>query len=756
MIKTTKRNLLAAALVAAGMMTTVNAAETTPKLELGGERLKPGAVLELTDGVPDWRELFRADFTLHTRVKPDGDRFGDGIMFSWRSLENRLHMGALLGCQPINRDSFRMLYFFIDMPKGDVTGMTSRQIAGNSRRGYIGVPLWPEIEPINEKGWHDIIVRTQGNFIEIFIDGVVRAKKNVAASPRVQANTMFPRTVYADRSWTAVGGEADGRLPFPGEIDGFRAWDRALSDDEIKELSGGVFQGNYDRPFGWNQLGLFPNDWSYEKRKEWIDQQCLRMQRELIANEPFYPRFHPTFVTDTYNHMTIHAKGKTHLVPYFGFGYWNSFPIWDNWAFGHLVSDDGVRWKTVEQIWKLPSLNGTLYEEKKTGEVLGLLGWAGPDFQRFSLDRKMNVIRAEDDDLLKWSQHERSPLNVYEPEGWVGQDCDIFEQDGAYYMVAACKSFHGDPEKRSDIHLYRSDNLLDWEYVGLFYSGSNEGYGTEALHIFPIEDKLVMTGCHRIDLDAGYLIGTMRDGRFVPDVPLGERNGLFRFNYESPAERKTLPPTVWTVVDAKGRHVANQWLWFNAYSRKYGVRESMRRGWNGSSYSLSQEVKLLSDGSVGLFPLPEYAELRKPDSHRSTSGLNDGKSETLTGPAWLDLVAKWNGEGESVTLVLSKGGKDEVRIVYEDGKGVRLAPSAGSPAFIRNRDFVPVAFDDADKEIRVFLDGLFTEVYVAGRFFGFKWHNEAPGEVTARFEKIGGTAELESLDLWEMGSCWVK
>jgi hypothetical protein len=631
--------------------------------------------------------------------------------------------------------------------------MTGAQAMQNSRRGYIGAPLWPQVEPLEEKGWHDVIVRTKGNFIEIFIDGVVRAKKTVAACPIVKADTMFPKTVYGNRAWTAVGGEADGRLPFPGEVAAFRAWDRALEDHEIKELSGGVFQAKYDRPFGWNQLGLFPNDWSYEKRKAWIDRGCQRVQRELIVDEPFYPRFHPTFVTDTYNHMTIHAKGRSHLVPYFGFGYWNAIPIWDNWAFGHLVSEDGVRWKMVEQISKLPSINGTLYEEKKSGEVLGLLGWAGPDYDRFALDRKLNVIRAEDDDLLKWSPHERSRLTPHEPEGWLGQDCDVFERNGTYYMAATGKNGQGDPKRRPEIQLYRSNNLLDWEYLGVFYRGDREDHATEALHVFPLGKKLVMSGGHRIDLDTAYLIGTMKDFQFVPDVPRGQREGRFRWNFESPAESR-YSGCFWTVVDAKGRRVANQWLYFNAYQRKHGIRESMRRGWNGSSYSLSQEVKTLADGTVGLFPLPEYAELRKPESHCTTSSLNNGKSETLTGPAWLDVVARWQGADESVALVLSKGGKDEVRVIYEAGKGVRLEPVAGSTAFLRNRDSVPVAFDGTNKEIRVFLDGLFTEVYVAGRFFGFLWHNDSPGEVKVRFERTGGNAELTSLDLWEMGSCW--
>lgn len=266
-----------------------------------------------------------------------------------------------------------------------------------------------------------------------------------------------------------------------------------------------------------------------------------------------------------------------------------------------------------------------------------------------------------------------------------------------------------------------------------------------------------MTGCHRIDLDTGYLIGTMRDGKFVPDVPRGQRGGRFLWNFESPVDSR-YAGHMWSVPDGQGRRVINQWLYFNAYRLKYGIRESMRRGWNGSSYMLSQETRLLADGTVGLFPLFEYAGLRKAESHRSATGVKDGKSETLTGPAWLDIVAKWKGEGESVALVLvlSKGGKDEVRIVYESGQGVMLAPSAGSTAFVRNREPVSVAFDGADKEIRVFLDGLFSEVYVAGRFFGFPWHNDAPGEVTARFERAGGDAELVSLDLWEMGSCWVK
>ena len=97
----------------------------------------------------------------------------------------------------------------------------------------------------------------------------------------------------------------------------------------------------------------------------------------------------------------------------------------------------------------------------------------------------------------------------------------------------------------------------------------------------------------------GLLHDSRRDERHprqpAADVPRGGPRERFRWNFESPVESR-YAGHFWTVVDAKGRRVANQWLYFNAYQMKYGIRESMRRGWNGSSYSLSQEVRLLPDG----------------------------------------------------------------------------------------------------------------------------------------------------------------
>jgi len=53
-------------------------------------------------------------------------------------------------------------------------------------------------------------------------------------------------------------------------------------------------------------------------------------------------------------------------------------------------------------------------------------------------------------------------------------------------------------------------------------------------------------------------------------------------------------------------------------------------------------------------------------------------------------------------------------------------------------------------------NGGLTEIYVASRFFGFRWFTDKPGDVEVRFERTDDKAKLVSLDLWEMDSCWVK
>lgn len=726
---------------------------SSPVVDLGAAAAARSTAVPLDGWRVDWPAFFQKDFTLYTRFRPRGERWAEGTIFSWRQLVDGKNVGAVLGVQPLNRDSLRMLYFFVDVTTADLGDKTAPERMQLSRMAFIMMPLWPEVEPFAEQGWHEVVIRARHPHLEIFVDGVVRAKKLFASCPIVKGDTVFPREIHGERHWTAVGGEEDGQRRFPGDIGAFRVWDRALADEEVKNLSGGVFQGNYDRPFGWNQLGLFPNEWSYERRKAWLDGKNRRMHHDLINHEPFYPRFHPTLLADTYNHSTLFAKGKYHLFPYFGWGYWNAFPIWDNWAFGHLISEDGVHWKMVEQVWKLPSINGTFYEERKSGVVYGLLGWAGPDFTRFSQEKAVNVIRAEDDDLVNWRRDEKSPLVLPQPEGWVGGDCDVFEREGRYYLIATAKNGTSTEARREQIMLYESEDLRQWRYQGVFYTGKRGG-ATEAPHIFPLGGKLILNGCHRIDLDAQYLIGTLRGGQFKPDIARGTQRDRWMWNWAT-AKVSRFAPTFWTVLDEKGRRVAHQWLYFNAYQFKYGIRESMKRGWNGSSYSLAQEVKLLPDGSAGLLPIEEYASLRKMGTRQTVSAMPGKATPTLTAPAWLDVVARWRGRGEVVALVLTKGG-EEVRVVYEDARAeVKVDARKARNAFVQD-GVAPVQFEGTEKEIRCLLDGGLTEIYVAGRFFGFRWFTDEPGEVRIRFERADDQARLVSLDVWEMGSCWVE
>ncbi len=84
---------------------------------------------------------------------------------------------------------------------------------------------------IGPKDWHDLVVRLTGPKFQLFVDGVL-------------VDEEFPIGVTRKRTSPFLIGAAytDGELKtgFDGQIDYVAAWNRALTDDEVTALCGGV------------------------------------------------------------------------------------------------------------------------------------------------------------------------------------------------------------------------------------------------------------------------------------------------------------------------------------------------------------------------------------------------------------------------------------------------------------------------------------------------------------------------------------
>jgi len=80
-------------------------------------------------------------------------------------------------------------------------------------------------------GWHDLVLRYDGQAIDIFVDGACLASVPWAGGSLTQNDERL--LIGAE----TVGGAAV--RPFQGDIEEAVLWSRALTDDEIKALSAG-------------------------------------------------------------------------------------------------------------------------------------------------------------------------------------------------------------------------------------------------------------------------------------------------------------------------------------------------------------------------------------------------------------------------------------------------------------------------------------------------------------------------------------
>ena len=77
-------------------------------------------------------------------------------------------------------------------------------------------------------GWHHIALAYNGEMMEIFLDGVSGGQ--ISVEKATDAEAFFPAL--------HIGGEAQGKNPFFGEMDDIRLYNRALTPDEVVNLAG--------------------------------------------------------------------------------------------------------------------------------------------------------------------------------------------------------------------------------------------------------------------------------------------------------------------------------------------------------------------------------------------------------------------------------------------------------------------------------------------------------------------------------------
>lgn len=451
------------------------------------------------------------------------------------------------------------------------------------------------------------------------------------------------------------------------------------------------------------------------------------------------PRYHflpPRYWMNDPNGL-IHWRGQYHL-----FYQHNPFGAsWGKMHWGHAVSTDLVHWQHLP-IALAPTPGGPDQDGCWTGcavvwEGMPTLVYTGvrPEVQCLAM--------AEGEDLLIWRKHPRNPVISGPPAGLevTGFRDPYVWREGKDWRLVLGSGF---PGRGGAALLYRSPNLLDWEYLGPLCEGEANrlGHNWECPNFFALGGRHVLMISPQPLGKAVYLVGEYSANRFTPciegDVDIG--GSLYA-------------PQV--MMDAQGRHLLWGWL------REGRSREAYEgAGWAGVM-SLPRVLTLLPDGRLRARPVPELQALRRRHwrlAPRSFAGPLPLEGLPGDGLELQMAIALGSAEGIEFAVRRSPDGEEETRFVYDRTAGTLLCDrSRASLSPHQDRTCYggahPLVGDRL--EWRLFLDASVIELYAEdAACLTTRVYPERPDSLGLVLTALGGEARLEVLEAWEMAPIW--
>ncbi|MCI1984577.1 MAG: glycoside hydrolase family 32 protein [Bifidobacteriaceae bacterium] len=355
----------------------------------------------------------------------------------------------------------------------------------------------------------------------------------------------------------------------------------------------------------------------------------------------------------------IYYKGQYHL--FYQFNPYSAF--WSQMYWGHAVSEDMLHWKQLPPALA-PSESYDAHPQggcfsgsaiEKDGRLY--LVYTGAANLGKGLEQTQNI--AVSSDGIHFEKYEGNPV-VTAPEGVAidsFRDPKVWEHNGRYYFVCAAQR-----EGRAQALLYRSDDLLHWEFFNVLLESRGEwGYMWECPDFFQLGDKWV------------FLCSPMGAGERTTVYFVGDFDyGTGKFTYTSTGEvdwgLDLYAPQ--TFLDHQGRRLmfgwANEWEWMR-YWKDWGP--TFREGWCGS-FSLPREISLGEDDMLIFSPIAELNQLRETPTLVNSMKIDPGRARSVKagdGVAFelsfsLDLEAS---ESSSVLLSLRKGAGRELTCIFD-------------------------------------------------------------------------------------------
>ena len=488
-----------------------------------------------------------------------------------------------------------------------------------------------------------------------------------------------------------------------------------------------------------------------------------RRLRDEFREDPHRPTYHfmPPWAWMNDINGAIFWKGRYHVFYQHNpeGAYWK----WMQW--GHASSVDLVHW-VDHPIALTPTLNGPDRDGCYSGGALVSKDGAATFIYHGRPDGTC-IATSQDDMLVHWTKHPANPVIRVPKPGDPGH--------GKYIVFDPCAWVEGDtycalvgnrvPGVIGDgTSLFKSRDLVHWEYVGPFYQSDRRW--TEADEdcavpdFFPLGGKHMLLFCSHLQ-GTQYYLGRMEGGRYH-----AERHGWMRWPGGFLGGPRTL-------LDGMGRRIFFDWI-----GECRGKDAQRASGWSGVM-TLPRILSLAEDGTLYIEPVPELEMLRmNPRARRDVRLAADSEFvvDDVRGDS-LELAVEMGPEGGQefgVKVRCSHDGAEHTDVVYDaSSKKLRVDTSRSTldtsiryyyyrdraalerlPEEARVVEAQETPFDLAAGEtlkLRIFLDRSVLEVFASGRqCITQRIYPTRPDSVDVRLFSRGGSVNVKSIEAWDM------
>jgi len=267
-------------------------------------------------------------------------------------------------------------------------------------------------------------------------------------------------------------------------------------------------------------------------------------------------------------------------------------PIWNAMYWGHAVSDDLLHWEE-----QTPALVPDQWYENRggcwSGSAIVKDGRLYLFYTGVSDELGQAQCVAWSDDGQHFEKYRQNPVIRQSPNGSADfRDPKVTKNGDIYYMVIGSGK-----DGVGCVLLYRSENLLEWDYAGVLLEGAQYGKVCECPDFFPLGDPkdtqgsgfvLMFSQMNRPLRSTMFIYGDFDGRKFTPKM---EQTPVIGPHFYAPQ----------SFLDDKGRRVVIGWL----YSWTKPLDE-------GADYAGALSVALelqWADGHFTLFPVEEARHL---------------------------------------------------------------------------------------------------------------------------------------------------